>query len=267
MCATSATTAERDRARGEGEVVPRPRPSSAARRLAGGAVAAHLERRGDVDGTVERAGGDGPDDRVPRRRIACEAALRVVQPARVAAEHRHEPRRQRGGERGAERDPPERAQELVGVDGGRVQGEAADDDQRAEGEHAPVGGRLGGDVELAEDGHAPQPGDHREPVADDERIDEPDEEREGQRDREHDQHAPAHPRGGGRGDDRAQQRQQHERVLEGQRDERQHDAPERGHRTARGVQRARPAQVGHDVPAGVWTGSDTGRPLSTAIAK
>jgi hypothetical protein len=57
--------------------------------------------------------------------------LRVAQPPRVAREHRHHARGERRGQRRAEGQATERAQQLVRVDRGGVQGEAGDDDQRA----------------------------------------------------------------------------------------------------------------------------------------
>ena len=190
-CAAIPSTHERDGARREREVVARPRPAAPARRPPGGAVAAHLERRRDVDGAVQRARRDRADDRPARRRLPREAALRVAEPARVAPEHRHEPRRERRGERRAERDPPERAQQVVGVDRGGVQREAADHDERAQREHAAVRGRLGGDVELAEaPGTVPSRAITVSPSRTTSGLTSPTTSANGSREREREQHAP-----------------------------------------------------------------------------
>ena len=78
-------------------------------------VAAHLERGRHVDRAVERARQRRPRHREPAGRLRA-AARRVAHPQRVAGEHRHEPRGERGGERRAVGDAPEQPQQLVGID-------------------------------------------------------------------------------------------------------------------------------------------------------
>ena len=109
---------ERARRGGERQVVARPRRARRGRRAARGAVAADLERRGDVDRAVQRAGGHRAqhgDCAAPAPR---PAALRVGHAPRVAQQDGHEPRGQRRGQRRAQGDAAEQAQQLVGVDGG-----------------------------------------------------------------------------------------------------------------------------------------------------
>ena len=161
------------RRRREGEVVPRPRPR-AARRPRCAAVAAHLERGGDVDGPVERPRGHRSCDRGARGRATRAAALGVVHPPGVAREHRDHPRRQRGGQRRAEREAPEQPQQLVRVDRRRVQREAGDHDERAQAEDAAVDGRLERHVDLAQRRELAEARDHGQPLAHHERVDERD---------------------------------------------------------------------------------------------
>ena len=162
---------------------------------------------------------------------------------------------------------PEGAQQVVGIDGRRMQREASDHDERAQREHAAVRGRLGRDVDDAQHRNAAQPRDHGQPVADDERVDQRDHERERRREGQRPQHGAGDARARRGAQQREQQDGEDERVLEGQRDARQHHAPRRRDRRAGGVQRARAAAVGHGASGSGTSGNGTARPSSTAIAK
>ena len=231
----NAERGERAGRGGEREVVARPWPRLA-RRAPGAAVAAHLERRGDVDRAVERAGGDGAQDRRPRGGLPRPAALGVAEPPRVAREHRHHPRGQRRGQRRAEGEAAERAQQLVRVDGGGVQREAGDHDQRAQPEDAAVGRRLERHVDRAERRQVAEPRDHGQPLAHDERVD--------QRDQHRERQPPQQRAGDHAADARAGARQQHreqhraEQDADARRTARRRPAPRR---TASRPRRARRA--------------------------
>ena len=88
------------------------------RRAARGAVAADLERGGDIERAVEHAG-DWRRASAPRERgRPGAAALCVGQPMRVAQQHRHHAGGERRGQRGAKRHAAEQPQHLVGIDRG-----------------------------------------------------------------------------------------------------------------------------------------------------
>ena len=141
----------------------------------------------------------------------------------------------------------ERAQQLVRVDRGGVQREAGDHDQRAQAEDRAVGRRLERHVDRAERRHVADPRDHGQPVAHDERVDQRDQQRERQPPQQRARDHVADARAGAGQQHREQHRAEHERVLEGQRHAGQHHAVERADPGARGVQRARPAAVGHGL--------------------
>ena len=166
---------DRGRRGGERDVVARPRPSDAppAWRAARRAVAAHLERRRDVERPVEHAGRRRAHQPGSGRRRARPAALRLGEPARVAREHRDHPRRERRGQRGVKREATEQRQHLVRIDRGRVQRAAQDQRDRPQPEHGSIHGRLERDVGLTEHRQVAEPRDHGEPVARDERVDQP----------------------------------------------------------------------------------------------
>ncbi len=142
-----------DRRRGHGEVVARP-PSPRPRRRLGRRVAAHLERRGHVNGPVQRTGQRGARHQQPLGRLGPAAGGLAHAPG-VAGQHRHQPYGQRGAERGAVGDAAEQPQQRVGIDGGGQQPERhhnggdAQPGQRA-GPH-----RLERDVPLAAEELAP----------------------------------------------------------------------------------------------------------------
>ena len=101
---------------GEREVVARPRPPLAAG-PAREREAAHLQRRRDVGRAVQRARGHRAQHRHAALAVGADGPPRLGEPARVAREHRHEPRRHRGRHAGAHGHPAHRAQQLVGVHG------------------------------------------------------------------------------------------------------------------------------------------------------
>ena len=122
------------------------------------AVPAELEGRGDVDGAIERAGEEPPGElRLPDRGGAGAAQLRRVAEARgVGGGHRHKSRNQGRGQSRASRDRPQGAEDPVGIDAGRVNGEGDEDDECAQAEDAAFDDRLEGDVDPAEYGQSPR---------------------------------------------------------------------------------------------------------------
>ena len=237
---------EHERGRGERDVVTRPR-SPASRRAGGAAVAANLERGGDVDGAVERARRHRARERELRRRPARPAALCVAEAPRVAREHRNHAGRQRRSERGPERQPAEGAQQLVRVDRRGVQREARDHDQRAQPEDAAVGDRLERHVDLPQRRQLAEPRDHRQPVAHHEGVDRRDQQRERQPPQQRACHHIADPRPRRGAEHRDQQRPEQQRMLERQGHAGEHDAEQRADTGARRVQRAVAAPVAHGV--------------------
>ena len=146
------------------------------------AVPAQLEGRGDVDGAIERAGEEPPGElRLPDRGGTGAAQLRRIAESRgVGGGHRHQPRDQARGQCRASRDRPQGAEDAVGIDAGRVDGEGDEDDERAEAEDDAFDDRLGGDVDPAEYRPVAEPGDHRLAAVDDDRVDDDDQQRERQ---------------------------------------------------------------------------------------
>ena len=135
---------------------PLPRPRGAER------VAAQLDRRGDVDGAVERAGEQAAGQRRPADRGGAGAAQagRVAQPGGVGGGDRDQPRDQGRGQRRAPGERPQRAQHPVRVDAGGVDGEGDHHDGGAQAEHRAFGDRLGGHVDPAEQRPLAEPRQH-----------------------------------------------------------------------------------------------------------
>ena len=143
---------------------------------AAGAVAAHLEHRRDVERALERAGHGGAQHgeppRAPRGAAVGPAALGLGQPTGVLGQHRDQARRERGGERRrADETRRQRAEQLVGVGGADDEQAGEVDDQQPQRDHEAVDERLDGEVDLSEHSPVAEPGEHGQPVAVDEQVD------------------------------------------------------------------------------------------------
>jgi hypothetical protein len=135
---------------------------------------------GDVKGAVEHAATGGAHQGQPRRALAGAAALRLCQPPGIADQHRHHPRGQSRGQRGAKRHPPEQPQDVIGIDGQRVQRPAQDHRERAQAQYCPVGGGFEGYVGVAQQRQVAQADNDGEAIARDQSIDHGDPEGQGE---------------------------------------------------------------------------------------
>ncbi len=151
------------------------RQANGATAAAGRGEAAQLECRRNVHRAIQRATDDRPEQGDARARTGRGAggtgALGLGQALGVGGEQRDHASRERGGERGAKRQPAQRAQQLVGVH--REARERRDEDQQRDlqPDHRAIHRRLDREVALTERAEVAEAREHGQPVAGDEHVD------------------------------------------------------------------------------------------------